>query len=412
MTPFPHKDNSLTENFRLKGKICMKGNIITTERCMICNERLEHDDRRHGLFCLDHPQISAVKIFIVRFGRHIQKQFKTYDQAAQFLNGLRFKTGEGTFDLNDYSSEQPYSFMVLSEKYLKRKKNLKSFKEKKRHIKLAQNYFNNRNVKYISGADIEDYLFDLTGISEKTRANYASALSDFFKWVHKRQVIKIIPPFPQIEYELGYRTITDLKTQRAIIEKVREMSESKNPKVWFGIDLLATYVNLRPGDLLKIKEKDIDLEHGVITIHYPTKSKNKKKTVRLLQDHLNYFAEIKTKFKALPELTFFRHHGGVRSLKPNTPFGPKYFKTWWDKACKELGVLGLDLYGGTRHTSTTEIARLAGTQNAREASAHETNKAFDRYCQFQSDTSFKMAGLLKLNDNVLEFPPKRGKGGI
>ncbi len=143
------------------------------------------------------------------------------------------------------------------------------------------------------------------------------------------------------------------------------------------------------GDLRKVRERDIDIEHGVITIHHPTKSKNKIKTVRLLPEHVEEIAEMKRLFPALPELKFFRHHGGVRSQKPNTPFGPKYFKVWWDRACEKLGVQGLDLYGGTRHTSTTEIARAAGTASAREATAHETNKAFDRYCQFQNDTAFK-----------------------
>lgn len=388
----------------------MKGNIITTEKCMVCGLTLKHDDRRHGLFCPDHPQISCVKIFIVRFGRHIQSQFSSYDRAAQFLNGLRFKTGEGSFDIKDYASDKPYSFLVLSEKYLKRKKNLKSFKEKKRHIKVAQDYFYEANIKYITGADIEDYLFEIPNISEKTRHNYSSCLKDFFKWVSQRQIIKIIPPFPEIKFDLGYRTITDIKTQRAIIEKVYENTYSINPKIWFGIDLLATYVNLRPGDLLKIKEKDIDTEHGIITIHFPTKSKNKIKTVRLVQEHTEYFIEMKKLFPAVPELKFFRHHGGVRSMKVNAPFGAKYLKKKWDDACEDLGIQDLDLYGGTRHTSTTEIARLAGTANARKASAHETNKAFDRYCQFQDDTSFKMAGLLKKDADILTFPKKKEKG--
>ncbi len=186
---------------------------------------------------------------------------------------------------------------------------------------------------------------------------------------------------------------------------MRELTEEINPKIWFGIYLLATYVNLRPGDLLKIREKDINAAYGLITIHYPTKSKNKLKTVRLLQEHIDYFAEIKQRFTAVPELKFFRHHCGIKSMKVNAPFGPKYFKVWWDRACNELGVEDLDLYGGTRHTSTTEIARRAGTQSAREASDHETNKAFDRYCQFQNDTAFKMVELLKKDSaEILEFP--------
>ncbi len=383
----------------------MKGNIITTERCLFCNVILKHNDRRHGLFCPDHPQISAVKIFIVRFGRYIQKQFSNYDKASQFLTGLRFKTGEGSFDLRDYSSEEPYSFHQLADKYLKRKSTLKSFKERIRHIKTAQERFFNANVKYITGADIEDYLFNIPDISEKTRHNYASALKDFFRWLNKRDIIKNMPPFPDIPFELGYRTITDIGTQRAIIDRVKENTFEINPKIWLGIDLLATYVNLRPGDLLKIKEKDIDLDNGVITIHYPTKSKNKIKIVRLLQEHIEILSQMKNKFQAVPELKFFRHHGGVSSVQIGQEFGPKYFKRHWDQACMDLGVRGLDLYGGTRHTSTTEIARMAGTANAREASAHETNKAFDRYCQFQNDTAFKMAGLLK-RETVLEFPGK------
>ncbi len=384
----------------------MKGNIITTERCMVCNAVLKHDDRRNGLFCPEHPQVSAVKIFIVRFGRYIQKQFSTYDKASQFLTGLRFKTSEGTFDLKDYSAEKPYSFHNLADKYLKRKQTLKSFKERRRHIKVAEERFFDRNVKYITGADIEDFLFDIPGITEKTRHNYASALKDFFRWLYQRGVIQNMPQFPEIKFELGYRTITDMDTQRAIVEKVRELSWQVNPKIYIGIDLLATYVNLRPGDLLKIKEKDVNLEAGVITIHHPTKSRNKIKTIRLIPEHIELLAAMKKRFPAVPELKFFRHHGRIRSQKPNTPFGPKYFKGWWDRACAELDVRGLDLYGGTRHTSTTEIARLAGSANARAASEHETNKAFDRYCQYQSDTAFRMASLLKDRVTPRQFPGK------
>ena len=386
----------------------MKGNIITTERCVICSLVLRHDDRRNGLFCPEHPQVSAVKIFIVRFGRYIQKQFNSYDKAAQFLNGLRFKTSEGSFDLKDYSADKPYSFHNLADKYLKRKQTLKSIKERRCHINTARDRFFDRNVKYITGADIEDFLYDIPDISEKTRHNYASALKDFFRWLCQRGVIPAMPQFPEIKFELGYRTITDMDTQRAIIEKVRELSWHINPKIFIGIDLLATYINLRPGDLLKIKEKDINLSAGVITIHHPTKSRNKIKTVRLIQDHIELLLDMVKRFPAVPELIFFRHHGGIRSQQPNTPFGPKYFKSWWDRACAELGITGLDLYGGTRHTSTTEIARLAGSANARAASEHETNKAFDRYCQYQSDTAFRMASLLKGGGTVQQFPQKTG----
>lgn len=86
-----------------------------------------------------------------------------------------------------------------------------------------------------------------------------------------------MPIFPDIEYELGYRTITDIDTQEEIIKKVFDMTYDLNPKIWLGIDLLATYVNLRPGDLLKLQEADVDIIHGELTFHYPTKRKTSLK---------------------------------------------------------------------------------------------------------------------------------------
>lgn len=72
-----------------------------------------------------------------------------------------------------------------------------------------------------------------------------------------------------------------------------------------------------------------------------------------------------------------------------------YLYKVWKRACTRLGIEGLDLYGGTRHTTTTELAKLAGREAAREATGHETNRAFDRYCQVQRDIAYRMAQLVK-----------------
>ena len=119
------------------------------------------------------------------------------------------------------------------------------------------------------------------------------------------------------------------------------------------------------------------------------------KNIRPLDRPIDGFKERKKQCTTLPEIYFSRHYGGLQSVESNQGFGQTYFKKWWDKACNDLGIVGLDLYGGTRHTTTTEIARRAGSDNARKASAHETNKAFDRYCQFQDDTVFQ---------NIRPFP--------
>jgi hypothetical protein len=85
----------------------------------------------------------------------------------------------------------------------------------------------------------------------------------------------------------------------------------------------------------------------------------------------------------------------AQSITVGDPFGEKYLYKWWVRACELLGVKGLDLYGGTRHTTVSALAVAAGTDAARDASAHETNKAFDRYCQTQSERAFEMAKLVR-----------------
>ncbi|MFC1815986.1 hypothetical protein ACFL0M_08595, partial [Thermodesulfobacteriota bacterium] len=46
----------------------------------------------------------------------------------------------------------------------------------------------------------------------------------------------------------------------------KRISYSINPKIWLGIKFLSTYINLRPGELISIKEGHIDFERGMIFI--------------------------------------------------------------------------------------------------------------------------------------------------
>lgn len=80
--------------------------------------------------------------------------------------------------------------------------------------------------------------------------------------------------------------------------------------------------------------------------------------------------------KALP---FFRHPNGQQ-------FGEKFFYKWWKRACAALGVEGVDLYGGTRHSTVRALRKRRTPEEIRRASGHTTNKAFERYYQTERDT--------------------------
>jgi len=222
------------------GDVCMKGNISTRERCFVCKSNLVNDEKRGGCFCPEHPQVGATT-FIVRFGSDVYRRFKSYPKAERFLTGLRYKTGEGSFDSNDYKKENPNGFMSLSDRYLKKKEKKKSYSNIKNYILVAQKHFEDTNVKYINSADIDEFLFNIPNISEKTRSNYKSTLSDFWTQLKKWKIITLsqLPDFTEIEIDvdLGYRNFTTWEEQSLILEKVKELAI--NPKQWFGIELLS-----------------------------------------------------------------------------------------------------------------------------------------------------------------------------
>ena len=189
-----------------------------------------------------------------------------------------------------------------------------------------------------------------------------------------------VPDFPEVKFQLGFRTTVDKDTQESILDKIHEMTFHINPKIWLGIKWLCTYIAIRPGEMIRVKEKHIDLGNGYLII--PEPKEKKPKLVPLLDEDINLIREFP---KAFPELPFFRHVRGIQSLKENQPFGEKYFYKWWVRACNDLGIEGVDLYGGTRHSSAIALRKFRTPEEIRRATMHSTNKAFERYFRMESD---------------------------
>lgn len=388
----------------------MKGNIYTRQKCRTCNGSLIHDDKRNGCFCEKHKDQQATGQFYVKFGKYINRRFKSYHLASRFLTGLRYETDRGTFDIRDHQSHNPLGFSNLANQYLtfKQKQNLASFYHIKRFMLQASRYFRDINVKNIKRKDIRNFL-DTLDVSDKTKKNTASQLHDFwYNYLYEEEEILTLaqlPKFPKIDAQLGFRKLVDIDTRESILDKLKERTYSRNPKIWFGVDLLCTYNSLRPGDLRRLKEGDIDLTYGIITFWRPTKSKNKKDPkvirIRLLDFHIEEFKAMKEKYPAVDSVLFFRKPDGE-------PFGINLLYKSWKKACKEVGIHDVDLYGGTRHSSITAIAKVAGKDKARKYSGHLTNKAFDRYCQIGDDDTFDISELMaKMRGKVV--PLKQAK---
>ena len=49
------------------------------------------------------------------------------------------------------------------------------------------------------------------------------------------------------------------------------------------------------------------------------------------------------------------------------------------------GIGGVDLYGGTRHSTVTALRQVATPEEIKKATFHSTNKAIERYLQIKAD---------------------------
>lgn len=363
----------------------MKGRIYTDQKCPICGGQFVHDERRSGLFCHEHPDIAANGRFRVRFGREVHKRFQNYAEAERFLTGLRFKFDEGSYDHRDYQKENPLAFDTLVGKWLQLKKKEvkhKSYNNLFNYMRKASSAWGKKNIKTIGYAEIEDFLLG-QDVSDKTRANMRSCLHSFWTWLYQRKVITIyeLPEFPKIKFKLGYRKIIDKQTQKAIIDEVYRLTYHINPKIWLGIKWLATYISIRPGELVMIKENDLDLNIGCFILGHEYTKEGRDKFVPMLPEDRDL---IKSLPRGLPHLPFFRHLPGISGCKSGQPFGKRYFYKWWKRACENLGVDGVDLYGGTRHSTITGLRQFLSPEEIKVGTMHRTNKALDRYLHVQN----------------------------
>jgi integrase len=358
----------------------MLGGIYSDQRCPICASRFR-DNHKTGLFCPAHPDQGATR-FRVYF-KGVTKRFSSYQEASRHLTGLRFETDNGKFDPREYRKSKPLGFENLANQWLRiKEKEVKksSYRKIVNHLYKASKFWGNTIIKEIGFKEIQLFLLSLEGMSDKTKHNHLSSLHQFFRWLKKARVTDSVPEFPEIRFELAWRKTVDKETQQAIIEELRRITCHRNPKIWIGIKFLSTYFNLRPGELLNIKEGDIDLKQGEIIIPHP--KERRPKMVYLLDDDLELLRSLP---RGLPDLYFFRHVKGISGVKAGERFGDKYLYKWWKEACKNLKIEGVDLYGGTRHSTVRELRRYRTPEEIRLGSMHSTNKAFERYFQVEPD---------------------------
>lgn len=102
----------------------------------------------------------------------------------------------------------------------------------------------------------------------------------------------------------------------------------------------------------------------------------------ILDEDVAVFKQSKPGF---PRSYFFRHEDSKSGVKKGHKFGEKYFYKRWKRACENLGIEGVDLYGGTRHSSAVALRKDFTPEQIKQGTMHQTNKAFERYFRIGAD---------------------------
>ena len=361
------------------GKICMLGGVYSDERCPICGGTFK-DNHKNALVCPYHPEQKATKFKVIFKG--VTRRFDSYSLANRHLTGLRYKVDEGSFDPIDYKLNNPLSFKKKSEEWLEIKKgNVRktTYQILARHIYRAGEFFQDKDIRKIRLEDFQHFLQGFTHLGDKSLHNHLSTLKEFYKWLEDNNSIPRKPKFPKVEFDLAERKTISRETQIKILDELKRIAPSN---VWLAIKWLMTYTVLRPHVIQHIRDSWIDKEKWIIHIPKEVEKSRKGKKVHLTEEDIEI---IKSSPEALnKELFYFRNKDGSQ-------FGRKKLYKWWKKACRNLGIEGIELYGGTRHSSCIAMGELGySPETIRLASQHATDKSFTRYFKFEDNVHRKI----------------------
>lgn len=207
--------------------------------------------------------------------------------------------------------------------------------------------------------------------------------------------LKSWPALPQPE--MKFRKTVSIPDQEAILAEVKTMFGNTRPRSWLAIKWLLTYISVRPGEMISLREGQVDRGQGLLVFPHP--KERQPKMVLLLDEDREILSNMPLCFD--PDTPFFRHTSGQHA---DQPLGKQRLYRDWKAACARLGIEGVDLYGGTKH-STAMGLRFNGAatyEEIRKITGHTTNKAFDRYLRLEGET---VKGLLsrrrEVADNLL-----------
>jgi integrase len=363
--------------------------------CPLCQGNYV-DDGIAFLSCPKHLQHVAGR-FKVKL-RGTTARFWDYFIAKRYLEALRKAVADGT-----WSGVETKTLGHVLDAFLEWKQDLVSMHRLQPGTIITYKNRLNRVVKRlgiatdasgVSYSDIHEFLYK-AGYSPKSTYDSLIVFKEMMNWGHDMGYINQLPKWPpfdfSLEHDMERRKTVDKETQTRILQEMYLAEWEIRPRLYLGVRFLATYINLRPKELLGVTERDYNRQEGYIVIR-DHKTSRRPKIVRLTQQDISLLNELP---RGMSHLPLFRHDVPCGGIKAGVGFGQAAFYRAWKRACGKLGIKGVDLYGGTRHSSAISLYKDAGVspEEIKKATGHKTSVAFTRYFKLDLDDVLEIHAL-------------------
>jgi len=218
-----------------------------------------------------------------------------------------------------------------------------------------------RSIHEIDYGALEDWSLWLAdrGLSAKTRRNALGAFHSVLGWLRRRGEIRDVPEFPWPKVEEHEPRILTIEDQDAILEAIPEAER--------GIFLALALLGLRPGEARALEVADF--QDGWLIVDKAVKGSSASAPIGGTKTG-------RGKRLPAPEVLVEWIAGHVEPagrLRRSPPFvNPRTGRRWshwalrdrWIRAGESVGIEGVRLYEGTKHTMATDAVRRGVSERA------------------------------------------------
>ena len=196
-------------------------------------------------------------------------------------------------------------------------------------------------------------------------------MKQFWQWAEDRYNIPPIKKWPKIGHvQMAFRQTVSIEIQDRVLHDIKEHEPFR---IWLAVKWLATYIAIRPGEMRSLTEGQVDRVGGRLIIPHP--KEKRAKIIPLIQEDIDLIKSVPLTFDQSEP--FFRHESGDKMK--GQPFGHDLLYRAWKRACTRLGITGVSIYPGTKHSTTCGLREVATPEEIKAMTLHSTSTAFHRY---------------------------------